>query len=54
MNELSLGDENVALYSIHKVFQLQRMSEVSLCMMLRVAVVFRCALSFWVSNTAIQ
>ena len=31
MNELSLGDENVALYPIHKVFQLQRMSEVSLC-----------------------
>ena len=46
MNELSLGDENVALYPIHKVFQLQRMSEVSLCMMLRVAVVFRCTLLF--------
>lgn len=44
MNELILGDENVALYPIHRVFQLQRLSEVSLCMMLRVVVVFRCAL----------
>ena len=44
MNELSLGDENVVLYPINKVFHLQRMSEVSLCMMLRVVVVFRCAL----------
>ena len=46
MNRFNLRCYNVDLYSIQNVFQLQRMSEVSLCMMLRVAVVFRCTLLF--------
>ena len=42
MNELSLGDENVALYPIHRVFQLQRMSDVNLCVIYQPDVDFKC------------